>query len=298
MASTFREVGREFAKVPALQVVADVVLVCIPGGAAFLPLLNAAIAATVTYASGGNFSAILMNAAVAYAATYVVQQAANYASSYADSLGESCNLASERMGSMVANIAVGGAIAKAQGGKFFDSKAFVEGMAISTAVSWMMTPTATTETNQGKVAGDSGWDACDAAGNCRTMTMEEVKASSLDMMLADNSDFQAHYKVDIFGFEVANGDYANTPLTPVTDVPGLNTSFTKFGITFDGAGALDANANIWATGNVSGGLSSVFTFKTNWQEYIGDPVNGVTNNSGLLGNAARSLKTPYANVPQ
>jgi hypothetical protein len=133
-----RAVGRLFAKVPALQIVGDVILAIIPGCAVFIPLFNAAVSASVVYESTGSLSGALTSGAVAYAASYVTMQAGAAGSAYADTLGVACTPGSQAAGSMIASSVVGGAISKAQGGKFFDSRAFVSGMAISSATSYVM----------------------------------------------------------------------------------------------------------------------------------------------------------------
>jgi hypothetical protein len=128
-----RAVGRVFAKVPILQAVVDTVLICF-GQVWAVPLFNAAVSASVTYESTGNIGAALKGGAIAYAASVVTLEAGGLNAFGSMTTTQITNAAT--IGNFAASMAVGGAISKAQGGKFFDSKAFMESMAASWTTSY------------------------------------------------------------------------------------------------------------------------------------------------------------------
>jgi hypothetical protein len=221
MASTFREVGREFAKVPALQVVADAIC-AVTQQYWLIPIINGAIAASVTYASGGSFSQVLRNGAIAYTASAIVLEMGgqNVFGQGTPTLASTMGITSAKA-MFASSMMVGGAIAKAQGGKFFDSKAFVEGMAISAAVSWMMTPTATTETNQGKVAGDSSGGSGGGSGGYQDVSLttdEDSSANSVPVSKSSGEDIQSYAPAAV-GTPYAN---VNSPYAGANGIIGVS----------------------------------------------------------------------------
>jgi RHS repeat-associated protein len=254
-----REIGRVIIKVPALQVVANVVLAVYAPWA--IPIFNAAVAASVTYENGGSFNDVLKCAAIAYAASWVGGEIAG------SGMGAGAKFA--------AGMAFSGAVSKAQGGKLFDAKSLAMSMAASAATRYVM---------KSMESGPQGMDEQSTGGrrgenNASAKGLKIDENMGADLVLGIDVPVGADYVVDnpsIFtiafhgfrdGFASVNGKFMSyMDVVKAMYAAGYKEGMSVVSLQCNGA---DIQSNgmsgIMRLSAALGGASVTGSTDTNWQ---------------------------------